>query len=129
MFMPLTMGFVLLAATAVLIAVALVICRNPRAPQWLAEGVIPLFYLPLVVGLFAVGVAQLVYAVLNFHVDMMEVWDIGLAAISAVVGWLAVKFIGVKNRLIEYRQLTAVVDLPPRTPQTPTTPSFNKRAA
>jgi hypothetical protein len=140
--MLLIYGVLCLCVFTVLISFATLICRNPRTPEWINNG-IAFIALPFLIGLLASGVAIMVNFVMALNSGSIntgliniaeDLTELGVCAAMVVVTIVAVKALGIKKRLAAYEQMNTsarVIELNGTGPSTtpPQQPRPVKQAA
>jgi hypothetical protein len=104
-----------LMLAALLYAVVLMGCRNPRHSAWTRDFWVGNIYVPAIIGLMVVGGGCLIHALLSEDRGQVGVMDVALAVGVVAVGAVFLKLLRVKQHLADYAAAAGsggVVSLP-----------------
>ena len=104
--MQIVSGTAGLTLAVLLYAVVLMGCRNPRKPAWVNDFLVGSVYVPIIGGLFVLGVGFILSFFLSHSrppVGVTEItWMVGIAAVGLVV----LKALRIKKHLADYASVT-----------------------
>lgn len=127
------MGVSGLTLSAVLLALLLIIGRNPKPAPWRSDALVTNVYAPPILALGIVGVVFIVYWAVTLGTSGMSWLEIGLAAAVAVAGAVVLKVLKPNRRIEQFKQEEAgrgAVVIPIRPPDgKPEPPVVDRRAA
>lgn len=122
--MYLLYGVLCLCLTALLFATTLLAVRNPVRPFWAKEDIFATILMPLLVGLFVLGIASCAKAFLTDIPPTLFDWGYSAMAIGATIG--CIKMMDIRNKLARFAteetKTGEIIHFPAKVGHSPDTP-------
>lgn len=100
--MQIVYGTAGLTLAVLLYAVVLIGCRNPRQPGWASDFLVGSIYVPVIGGLFVLGLGCFLNYVLSSGRPPVGALEGGLAVGIAAVGLVVLKALRIRKHLADY---------------------------